>query len=301
MQEVPAAPAQDERPPEEEQAPFAERSDPGSLQKYAHTIHVGPGAEECEHRDKEHPMRDGAGCEDAEHYHLYLRLPNQFQHSDIREKALAAKARRRRQLEDAETDSGTVLQGDMDAIRRAGDSDATRDAIIDELLVPDWFNDYRNAQADVIEANDEEFKHIDQDRERWRALDAMEAEERPQEEYEELLKHISRYEDLVQDRMKAIQGPRRETLKERDFDGLIGLLREHRIDSESRAAFMEMYSRWLWYIGTLKPTATGSPKERFFASEEELHDAPPPVILALTEQFRDLETNQDGPSGKGSS
>jgi hypothetical protein len=298
MQEAPAAPSQDERPPEGEQAPFSERSDPGTLLKYAETIHVGPGAEECEHRDAEHPMRDGAGCEEPEHYHLYLRLPNQFQHSDIREKALAAKARRRRQLEDEETDSGTVLQADMDAIRRLGEG--TRESIVDELLTPDWLQDYQNAQQDVIEKHDE-FAHIDQDRERWRKLDALEAEERPQEEYDELMKHLSRYEDLVDERRRELQGPRREALDARPFEELVGLLREHRIDSESRAAFMEMYSRWLWYIGTLKPTATDQPKERFFENEDELHNAPPPVILALTEEYRRLESNRVGPSGKGSS
>lgn len=304
MQDTPTAPEQQPEQTttpvvpaaQDEQPPLAERSDPGSLLKFASTVHIGPGAEDCEHRDREKQTRDGAGCEDPEHYHLYLRIPNQFQHSDIREKALAAKARRRRQLEDPETDSAVVLEADIDAIRREGEG--LRDTLIDELLAKDWLQDYLEAQADVKERD--EFAHIDADRERWNTLDAMDAEERPHEEYDELVKHITAFEDAVEEARKELQRPRREALEGREFEELLGLIREQRIDAESQAAFMETYSKWMWYVGTLKPSATRPPSERHFANVEAINDAPTDVVLALTEHFTAMEAALSGPAGKGS-
>lgn len=283
--------------PDAQPKPLAERSDPGSLLRYSTTLHIGPGAEECEHRDADHPTKDGAGCEDAEHYHLYLRIPNQFGHSDIREKALAAKARRRRQLEDPESDSHIVLEADIDAIRRAGEE--VRETLIDELLQRDWLKDYLDAQKDVEERD--EFEHIGADRERWQELDKMDAEDRPQEEYDELVKHITEFEDAVDARRLEIQKPRREALLGKEFEDLLALVREQRIDNDSQALFMETYSKWMWHVGTLHPAASGQPKERFFDSIEEIHVASPEVVLALTEQFTKLESALAGSSGKGSS
>src|SRR4051812_13441277 len=89
--------------PEPEAAPAEpERSDSTSRDRsqmfeFSGYVHVGPGAKECEHGE------DGE-CDNAVHFHAWTRLPNPFQQQAIREKANAAKARKRRVLRDPESD-----------------------------------------------------------------------------------------------------------------------------------------------------------------------------------------------------
>jgi hypothetical protein len=62
----------------------------GELFRYSSWVHIGGGAEDCEEAET-------GTCADPLHFHAWCRLPNQLQHADIRERALASKARRIRQ------------------------------------------------------------------------------------------------------------------------------------------------------------------------------------------------------------
>src|SRR4051794_11552830 len=82
------------------------------LLRYADYVHVGPGADAC-------PEGEKGTCQDPFHFHAYCRMPNQFQHAQIREFGLAAKARRMRQLRDPDADSHQILEAEMENLLRA--------------------------------------------------------------------------------------------------------------------------------------------------------------------------------------
>src|SRR5262245_8571172 len=98
----PQTPEQDGKVPEQEIPKKDAQKAPGELFKFSAWVHIGVGADECEHAQT-------GNCADPGHFHAWCRLPNQFQHQDIRERALAAKARRIRQLRDPATDGYDVL------------------------------------------------------------------------------------------------------------------------------------------------------------------------------------------------
>lgn len=244
--------------------------------RYAAWVHEGPGADECEHRE------DGA-CSDVEHFHAYVRLPNQFQHSDIRQKAMAARARRMRQLRDPETDSYAILEAELEELHRVGD----RLTLVEELVRKDWWKRHLEAARDVEER--EEFEHVAQDRERLAEIERMDPDDRPQEEDEELRRHLAAFGEAVEARRNELEEPLREALNERDMNELVDLVREDRIAADAQAAFMETYSKWQMFAGTLRPSSEHRPKVRVFDDITELESAEPEVVEALRMQFANLE------------
>lgn len=254
------------------------------LFRFSTWLHVGPGAETCEEAQ--------SGCANPLHFHAWCRVPNQFQHREIRERALAAKARRARQLRDVETDGCQILEDELDALARLGD--AAKGQLVDELLTIDWWREYLEASKDVRETENDQgeqiYATVDADQERFAQLDAMAAEDRPPDEYAELERHLAAYNDAVDGRHRELQQPRRDALDQRDLNGLIDEIRDTRISAESTAEFMHVYSVYSWLAGTL----TGPQGEPKFASLEQLEAAAPEVIDALKETFDDLERTQQG-------
>lgn len=265
--------------------------EPEQLYKFSTWVHLGPGAEDCE---------DGAAgaCENRLHFHSWCRLPNPIQQRDIREKAMAAKARRRRQLRDPQTDAYEVLEDDLNDLARMGE--AAREAIQAELLRPLWWEDYAEAIKDVKEIEDDDgehpYEHADEDDARFKLLRAMDPSERSEDEFTELDRHLEEYTTLVQEKLEERQKPRREELEARDIASLIDELREDRIGRDSMATFMNSYSEWEWYICTyLAPNA-----RRRFASMDEVAAAAPEVLAALKETYDELERIAREGVGKGS-
>lgn len=268
-----------------------EAKSPEQLFRYSTWLHVGPGAEDCE---------DGltGKCGNVLHFHGWLRLPNQFQHDEIRKKALAAKARRVRQLRDAQTDGYAILEDELDALSRSGDD--AREPIIEELLDQDWWRDYVEATKEVAETEVDEtlvYEHIATDQERFRKLRELDPEDRPGDEYDELDRHIDAYAKAVEARLKEIQGPARQALEALDVNALIDRLRELRIDRLSVDEFMATYSLHTMFVGTR--VGEHSAKQRF-ESLDAMRDAPPEVIEALRAAFTDLEKTAEEGVGKGS-
>lgn len=257
----------------------AERRSHRDLFKYSRYVHVGPGAEECDEGTN-------GSCTNAMHFHAWCRLPNQFQHSSIREKALAAKARRLRLLNEEDSDARVILDESVNELVRADD----RAGMIEELAQKDWTSDYMKAVQEVNE--EEEYKHIEDDRERWRALRAKSEEERPQEEYAELEKHLDAYAERVQAAFQELQQPLREALDQKSTDELGGLLREQRMEGDAQRAFNDTYGQFEQYIGTLKPKSPekpGMPSERVFPDINVMLAAAPEVIEALQQTFEEME------------
>jgi hypothetical protein len=251
------------------------------LFRYSAWVHAGRGAAECEH------AQDGA-CQDSRHFHAWVRLPNQFQHEDIRERALAAKARRIRQLRDPQTDAYVILEAELDEARR------DRGAMIEELVAKDWWKRHLEALGDVNERD--EYQHIDRDRERQAELAAMAPDERPADELAELERHLEAYDRAVTARRAELDQPVREAVEQLDDDQLIEQLRDERINVDGGQVFMADYSRWEWFAGTFATDSPAGPRR--FDAMEQLVDAAPEVIDAVRQTFNDLEgALRRGPQG----
>jgi hypothetical protein len=212
------------------------------LFKYSAFIDSGAGADTCEH------ARDGA-CKDTEHFHAWCRLPNPLQHKDIRDKGLAAKARKVRALRDPESDASAVMDAELGAL----DDEAFRSALVDELVQRDWTDDYMEAQDEV--EGGAEYEHLAQDREEYARLSPIESdlsEEQQSEEFKQLRWHMTAYLEAVRMRLVEIQTPKREEFAQRSLEALIATLRAQRIEEEASRAFIDTYNVWMWYVGTYK-------------------------------------------------
>lgn len=261
----------------------AERQGHAMIFQHSRFLHVGPGAEHCEDVDEE---RFISTCSNPLHFHCWIHTPNQFQHNSIREKSLAAKARKLRALRDLDSDSRTILDGELEQLRY----DNATELLIEEIVQRDGVKTYWQAMREVQE--EEEFQHYEEDRDRYNALHAKPPEERDEEEYTKLAEHIREYTERVREVMDEINRPLRESLEGKSIEELIELVTEDRIQSEASAEFDDTYSLWEWYIGCMKlwrRESPGHPNDRIFTNVENLKQAPPEVISALAEAFTELD------------
>lgn len=261
----------------------AETQDHVRIFQHSDFVHVGPGAEECEDVKEEEFI---SNCGNPTHFHAWVHTPNQFQHNSIRTKALAAKARKLRALHDLESDSRVILDSEMEELRVNGN----REILIQEIVQKDAVKNYWQAMREVQE--EEEYKHYEEDRTRLAALNALLEENRDQEEFEALEKHLTAYADKVRETIDQIQKPIKEALEERSMDDLIEIVTEDRIQAEATQEFEDVYSLWEWFIGTIRlrtKTAAGHPNERYYSDIEQLKAAPPEVISGLSSAFEDLD------------
>jgi hypothetical protein len=273
--------------------PTAERTaaseqDHASLFRYSRYLHVGPGAEDC-------PEGEVGTCADPLHFHAWLRIPNQFQHNSIREKALAAKARKLRLLRDEESDIRVILDSSLEEMVLQDD----REELIEEIVNKDYVKDYWSAMKEVGE--EEEYATVEEDRERFRALGLLPEDERPAEEYAELEKHLEQYSEKIMEAFRATQKPLRDSLADKTTQELADLVREDRMDAEAQQAFKETYDVYEWFIGTLQPKdlSKGWPQDRVFGDINHLKRASGEVIAALDEAFTELDA-EAGRQLKGS-
>jgi hypothetical protein len=266
------------------------------LFRYSTWVHVGPDAEQCDEGQ-------GGGCANPLHFHAWCRLPNQFQHREIRLKALAAKASYARRLRDQGTDAYEVLESELDELLRAGD--VVRDAIVDELMSKAWWKEYLEAMKDVraddtLGGDDVKgalFEHIEHDQQRLQALSLMAEDDRPADEFSELQSHVVAYHTAVAARHLERTTPEREALTAQPLADLIDLLRTDRIAAAADDEFAHVYNSWQWVAGTL--TQPGPRGTRVIASVEALQELAPEVVEALQEVFDDLERTSTEVSGEG--
>lgn len=265
--------------------------------RYSAWVHVGPGAEGCEaiSEDPNEPRND---CSNPLHFHCWCRLPNQFQHEALREKALAAKARRRRQLHNQETDAYEVLEAALDEVASRGDD--AKEVIVEELTARMRWQDYADAarevkDEEVPEEHDEDgdpvlrFGHIEADSARMQELLAMPTEDRPPDEFKELEGQINAYSERVAERYEEIAKPRRDSLLALDVSALVDKLRVERVRREANEHFMSVYHRHEWLVCSYRyPGGV-----RVFKSFEILDEVAPEVYEALRATFDDLEQSQN--------
>src|SRR4051812_42572461 len=128
---VTAAPATNGDGPTGVEHSPAEEQDSSQLFEFSGYVHVGPGAGNC-------PDGETGACNNSLHVHMWIRLPNTFQHAAIREKALAAQARRTRLLRNAESDARQII----DAAIEDAVSVEDRDSLVEEIVGKDLFTDH---------------------------------------------------------------------------------------------------------------------------------------------------------------
>lgn len=263
-----------------EQASDAAKS-PERMWRWSAWVHIGPGAEDC-------AKAETGDCEDEDHVHAWCRLPNQFQHADISQRAQAAKARRLRQLRDPESDSHVILENAMEELLATGD----RETLIDELIGVDFWKDRLDIMREMEE--DEEWSTIDQDRERLTQIETMDPEKQPEEERDELRRHLDRYNEALNARQEQGQKPRREAMANLSMEQLVDQVRKDRISSDASSVFLESYYKWEWFSGTYR-----KPKgEKLFSSIEELEAADELVLERLRGTYIEMEAAmQRGTSG----
>jgi len=279
---APEPPAAEPAPEPVVETSPAEEATPKRMHNYSEYLHVGAGAEDCEHG------ADGA-CEDPQHSHIWVRLPNQFERANISEKAAAAAARRLRLLRDPESDQRVILDGELEQLQVAND----RPALIEQIVGKDFLEDHLAALKEVLEEDEDEWATIDEDRERLRVLEPMPEEERPKEEFEELSAHLKEHTRLVNERRDAIQKPKRDELEAKGTEDLVDILREQQIEAIGTAARREESAKWEWYICSFKPKSPdkpGFPSDRFFSSIDTFTSASTEEIEAISEAVTRLET-----------
>lgn len=267
-----------------------EERTPTQIYRYSAWLHLGPQADEC-------PEAESGDCQNRLHFHAWCRLPNELQVRDIREKAKAAKARRARQLRDPQSDSCQILDDELDELLRIGESG--RSQLIEELLSKTWFADYLEAVGEVQEEEvdgNKLYATVEEDDKRFKELSELEPEQRPQEEYDELDRHLNEYTAKVESVLRTFQEPRRQAMTAMELEQVVEMLREDRITQASMDEFNVVYATWEWYLSSyLTPGG-----RRRFESYGEMGLAAPEVIEGLKATFNDLERSFGEGVGKGS-
>lgn len=257
---------------------------PSSLYEYAAWIHVGVGADGCEHAE------DGL-CEDPGHFHAWCRQPNDFQEREIGQRAMAAKARKIRQLRTNGSDANETLETLLEEFVQEADF-KTRGAA--ELVGYDWAQDLLAATREVRDTDDtsegaEEdqklYAHIDDDQARSVKLSSQSPEERDEDEFQELQEHLAGYHNAVGAALEAITSPKMESYAAMDDTDLMDLLRRKRIEHQGHVEFNHWYATHKWLSCTYN-MVDGTP---VFADLADLTSAPDKVISALRETYGNLD------------
>lgn len=280
----------------------AEEDTPTKMHNFSAYVHVGPGAETCESivtvTDKHGAEREvpNGKCDDPDHFHGWVRLPNQFERKSISDKAVAAEARRLRAFRDADSADSLVLDNEVDAMVARSD----RDALIDEIVGADFLQDHIRAVAEVGEEDereDGEWATIEEDRERLNSLRDRAPEDRDEAEFEELGTRITRHAEIVNARRDEIQAPRRQALADISPADLGTMVRQLRVEAQANGTRREEALKWEMYICTFRPKnpeKPGFPSERAFASIDTFVAGPPEVLEVIAETVTRLNQEAGG-------
>lgn len=249
--------------------------------RWSQFIDIGEGAGQCEH------AKDGK-CENPEHFHAWLRIPNSFQKRDMSDKAAAAKARKVRACRDPESDQFAILENQLDELRRVD-----RAILIDELVSSHMQEDLQTAVRDCGRLP--EFEHIEQDQEERRRQEALPESERDQDMYDQADKAVDAFGDALRKATAELADDRRAAYETATIDTLIDEVREDRIEAMGDEQSLHTWYSWQRYLGTMKPAGYTKdqklviPTERAFGSIAELLRAPEEVLERLKDAFTDME------------
>lgn len=257
-------------------------------------VHVGDGADECEHRlDGQCPLapRTAPDGRVRGHFHAWLCLPNPFASRDITEKSNAARARKRRTLRQngadgkEPSDAAIVLEDQLAAWEA---NDTTYQALVNTIAS-------RNVDAQLqevtIELNEtEQWEHYASDLEEYRRVLRLPEEERDKEDVARLEKDLEEYSAELDKRLQARMEREVHVLKTMPRADVLELQRRHMIDDIAQEVWYHTYYTWAYFTCARKPTLDGYPHERVFAHPESLRNTAPEIIGALRAAYRGLES-----------
>lgn len=257
-------------------------------------VHVGAGAEECEHKldgKCPHPpkMTPDGGVEG--HFHAWLCLPNVFQARDITEKANASRARRRRSLRQngddgrEATDSAIVLEDQL-AVWEANKT--TWEALIRTIA-------QRNVDAQLAEitqemADSDQWEHYAADVEEYRRLLRVPEDDRDPEDMKRLETDLEEYTEELNKRVQARMERETSVLNDMPRHEVLELQRRHMIDEQAQDAWYHTYYTWAYFTCARKPTLEGYPRDRVFERPEDLKNTAQEIVAALRSAYRSLES-----------
>lgn len=254
--------------------------------RYSDWVNVGEGSADCPH------AQDGK-CREKTHFHAWVRLPNKFQIVQIREKAQAARARVLRQAKDPETDRWEIIENQVEEAFAAG-----KDGVVAELLGLNEWKRMRQGMAELVNDDQAEgdgegeevrspWADIEADQERFRHLSSLPEEDRDEDEYGELSRHLTAWNEALDERLEELRAPERESLEERSEEELRAMVRENAVTDQANGIFMRTFARWQMAVCTMK---VDSHTEKLFPSPQRMEAESPEVIAALELAFNDLES-----------
>jgi hypothetical protein len=259
-------------------------------------VHIGDGAEDCEHRD---PTVGVDPCTNPDHFHAWVCLPNAFQIRDIGDKARAARARKIRALKDAgdpekgaeASDSYVTLEAELEAL-----SESDRPRLAEQMAQGLVAKELGLILAGLAE--DERFEHRDQEVEELRRQQSLPEEQQDREEIEQLQKGIDAFEQAFQDEVKARSDGEVVALMNLSWDDFIDQIRGERIERLSTLAYLNTNYAWIMFIGTRQPF---NHAKRVYESLQDLKMAAPEIVSALRAKIEELENNPNIGGGQGNS
>lgn len=253
-------------------------------------VHVGPEAENCEDIDEEAGTNE---CRNPLHFHAWVRLPNAHQQRDIRERALAAKARRMRLMREEGSDLNVIFETDIERLAVRGE--AVRAEITEELVSADWWRYVLDAQREMMFQTKEDseelrWEHLGDDNERMKEIRALHADAQPKEELAILERRYAEYEEEFERLRSGNEQPVRDELAALDISQLIDRLRDHRIAQEGSDTFE--HTKAEWELVTCTHCFPEGPL--VFADVKMLSDQPTSVLDQLEAAFKDLNAEKGG-------
>lgn len=254
------------------------------LFQWSTNVHVGIGALDCEHG------LDGA-CDTKEHFHAWLCLPNTFQARDIQDKAAAAKARKRRALQQngkdgrEPTDSALVLEEQIEAWTLTPE---TYEALISQVADRRVKAEYAEIAQELQDSD--QFENYGTDVEEFRRVAALPEEERDPEDWKRLEADVEEYRVEFEKRATARFESEQYRLRQLERSEVLEVERRNIVDTTSGETFLHVYYTWAYYTCARVPTLDGYPDQRAFTKPEDLKNAPPEVIVALRTAYRRLES-----------
>lgn len=257
-------------------------------------VHVGPGSAECEHaidgqcKERVRLASDGSVIG---HFHAWLCMPNTFQQRDVQEKAAAAKARKRRSLQDPESDARAVLEEQVEAW---GLTDETYAELVKMIAQRRTEGGYREITNELNDSD--QFEHYAADLEEFQRLAALPEDDRDPDEWKRLEKDVDAYRVAFETKATEHFESEKARLERMPKADVLDIERKYQVDSLSGEQYLHTYYTWVYYTGARKPVLDDYPTERVFAKPEALRDAAPEVITGLRAAYRNLERRMLGRS-----
>lgn len=259
-------------------------------------VHVGTSADVC-------VDKLNGKCANYKHFHAWVCVPNSFQARDIDEKARAAQSRKTLALRDA----GKPDHPDPKR-REPSDSYVTLEAAL--ATVADEPEELENVIQGIVDsimaklipeivgemAADERFVLQSQHAEEMQRLAAMDPDERPTEEYEQLSHILADYGEELQRRMDDRREREAVALRHQGVDEILNIERRRRIKTLGQEVYVNYYYMWCMYACCFDPVEEAFPSVRRFKTPEHLRTQPPEVLAAVSQKISDLEnrTTQRG-------